>query len=226
MYGRNSHSTSASVWWIVPCRISYAGHVICQLTTLLKDLAPIAKRPAGEDVMTNVSPRTAARPLLTVNPYAKSWQKRDACAMSAFQRRTHRGPLQPSGLSKRDGRTHLKLMKSFSFANVITRLASSFGTGNSAFNIPVTLSPSVVLKPSKTRWGYCSLTVLVAFELTSCRRVTLWSVSERVGPCGRWEIIMASGRPRVSCRRIRSVTFWERQAGMRERITVLPRLRR
>jgi len=50
-----------------------------------------------------------------------------------------------------DVRTHLNEMKSFSFANVITLLASSFGTGNSAFIIPITLSPNFVLNPSNTR---------------------------------------------------------------------------
>ena len=78
--------------------------------------------------------------------------------------------------------THLNEMKSASLMKVMTRLASSFGTGNSALRIPITLSPSFVLNCSKIKWGYCSETVESALEETSCRRVTLCSVRESVGP--------------------------------------------
>ena len=47
--------------------------------------------------------------------------------------------------------THLKEMKSASLANVMILLASSFGTGNKAFNIPETRSPNFVLNPSNIK---------------------------------------------------------------------------
>jgi hypothetical protein len=140
---------------------------------------------------------------------------------SAFDKKT-----QQKEWGETDSTTYRNDMKSFSLANVITLLASSFGTGNSAFKIPETLSPSFVLNPSMTRCGYCSLTVLVAFELTSWRSTTLCNVNERVGPCGRWEMMSASGTPRVSCKRRRSVTFCEEQACRRSGRTVFPLLRR
>ena len=81
--------------------------------------------------------------------------------------------------------TDLKLMKSAWLANVMTLFASSLGTGNNALKIAETLSPNSVEKPSNINCGNCSETVLVELELTSWRRVTLWSVSDSVGPCGR-----------------------------------------
>jgi hypothetical protein len=121
---------------------------------------------------------------------------------------------------------HLKEMKSLSFINVMTRFASSFGTGNNALKIPMTLSPSCVLNPSKIKCGNCSLTVLVACDETSCRKTTLCRVIDRVGPCGRCEMMSASGTPRCSCTRMRSVMLLERQAGMRSDMVVFPRFRR
>lgn len=52
------------------------------------------------------------------------------------------------------------------------------------------------------------------------------NVSDRVGPWGKWDIMSASGTPRVSCRRRRSVTFWDMQACKRSGRTVFPRFRR
>lgn len=78
--------------------------------------------------------------------------------------------------------TYLNEMKSLSFAKVMTRLASSLGTGKSAPRIPFTRSPNLLPKPSKIRCGYCSDTVLSAFELTSCRSTTFDKVIDRVGP--------------------------------------------
>lgn len=122
--------------------------------------------------------------------------------------------------------THLNEIKSFSLTNVITRLASSFGTGNSAFRIPTIRSPSLLPKASKIKCGYCSETVLDALVETSCRSTTLWSVMESVGPCGRCETMSASGTPRVSWTKRRSVMFWARQVWRRSRRTVFPLLRR
>jgi hypothetical protein len=38
----------------------------------------------------------------------------------------------------------------------------------------------------------------------SCRKTTLCSEKEMVGPCGKWEMVIAVGVPRCSWRRIRS----------------------
>jgi hypothetical protein len=85
-----------------------------------------------------------------------------------------------------DSRQHLPLqkkknsrrneIKSFSFENVMTRLLSSLGTGNRYFKQSLTLSPSLELKFSKIKWGYCSETVEDRYDSMSWRRVTLWSV--------------------------------------------------
>ena len=142
----------------------------------------------------NLGPTSASCTSLC-DVFAKTW-----CLMTALGTRTKasRWGQRVRAVHGRLLRTHRKLTKSFSFANVITLLASSFGTGKSARRIPMTLSPSFVENPSNIRLGYCSETVLVAFEETSCRRVTLCRVRDKVGPWGRWEMIMASGRPRVS----------------------------
>jgi hypothetical protein len=76
------------------------------------------------------------------------------------------------------------------------------------------------------RCGYCSETVLSAFELTSCRSTTLDSVIDNVGPWGRCETIRASGTPRVSWTRIRSVMFCAKHVWRRSLSTVFPRFRR
>ena len=81
--------------------------------------------------------------------------------------------------------THRNEMKSFSFENVMTRLLSSLGTGNRYFRQSLTLSPSLELKFSKIKWGYCSETVDDRYDSMSWRRVTLWSVKYSVGPCGK-----------------------------------------
>lgn len=57
--------------------------------------------------------------------------------------------------------TYRNEMKSFWFAKVMTRFASSFGTGNRKRSALRTRSPSRPPKPSKIRCGYCSLTVLL-----------------------------------------------------------------
>ena len=72
--------------------------------------------------------------------------------------------------------THRNEIKSFSFENVMTRLLSSLGTGNRYFKQSPTLSPSLELKFSKIKWGYCSETVEDRYDSMSWRRVTLWSV--------------------------------------------------
>jgi len=123
-------------------------------------------------------------------------------------------------------RTYRKEIKSSAFANVMTRLASSLGTGNKAPKIHLTRSPSLLPNPSKIKCGYCSDTVLSAFELTSCRRVTFDNVIESVGPWGRWETMRASGTPLVSWIRIRSVMFCARHVWRRSFKTVFPRFRR
>jgi hypothetical protein len=124
------------------------------------------------------------------------------------------------------GGTHRNEIKSLSLANVMTLFASSFGTGNSACKIPLTLSPRRVENPSKIRWGYCSDTVELALDDTSWRSTTLWSVMEIVGPWGRCETMSASGTPRCSWIITRSVIPWAWHAGTRSRMTVLPRFSR
>lgn len=55
--------------------------------------------------------------------------------------------------------THLNEIKSSSFANVMTLLLSSLGTGKRYLRTFITLLPSFELKPSKMRCGACSETV-------------------------------------------------------------------
>ena len=57
--------------------------------------------------------------------------------------------------------------------------------GNRFFNILTVRSPSLVEKPSKTRCGYCSLTVPLKLPGISPRNTTLWSEKEAVGPWGK-----------------------------------------
>ena len=70
---------------------------------------------------------------------------------------------------------YLNEMKSFSFANVITRLLSSFGTGNRYFRMSRMRSPNFELKFSKMRCGYCSETVDDRYDSMSCLKATLCS---------------------------------------------------
>jgi ribosomal protein L37AE/L43A len=83
-------------------------------------------------------------------------------------------------------------MKSSSFENVITRVASGLGTGKRCLSTSCTRPPSTLEKFSKIRCGYCSETVESRYAATSCRRRTLFRVKYTVGPCGKCETIIAS----------------------------------
>ena len=69
--------------------------------------------------------------------------------------------------------TYLKEIKSSSLEKVMTLLLSSFGTGKRYFKQSRIRSPSLELKFSKMRCGYCSETVEDLYESMSCRRLTL-----------------------------------------------------
>ena len=104
-------------------------------------------------------------------------------------------------------------------------VAASRG-GKRCFNICTTLLPRGVVKFSKIRCGYDSLTVPLLVLGISCRRKTLCSENEAVGPCGRWDIVRAVGTPRCSWRRIKSVRAEALALETRFGRTRVPRLRR
>lgn len=104
-------------------------------------------------------------------------------------------------------------------------VAASRG-GKRCFNICTTLLPRGVLKFSKIRWGYDSLTVPLLVLGISCRRKTLCRENEAVGPCGKWDTVRAVGTPRCSWRRIKSVRADALALDTRFGRTSVPRLRR
>jgi len=164
MYGRRTHSTSASLCSSVPSRISYGRR---------SNRGPTSARWTSRCVAT------------------KTWCR--------------------------------KLMKSFRLANVITRRASSFGTGKRNRSALFTRSPRRPPNPSKIKCGNCSLTVELPWLATSCRRVTLCKVNMTVGPCGKCETTIASGTPRCSCTTIMSVIPFDRAAAASSGMVYVPR---
>ncbi len=104
-------------------------------------------------------------------------------------------------------------------------VAASRG-GKRCFNICTTLLPRGVLKFSKIRCGYDSLTVPLLVLGISCRRKTLCSENEAVGPCGKCDIVRAVGIPRCSWRRIKSVRAEALALETRLGRISVPRLRR
>lgn len=65
-------------------------------------------------------------------------------------------------------------MRSSLLENVITRFVSTLGTGNRCLRMLVTLSPSLLEKLLKIRWGYAS-GMLASFYFTSCLRTTFYN---------------------------------------------------
>lgn len=104
-------------------------------------------------------------------------------------------------------------------------VAASRG-GKRCFSICATRLPRGVLKFSKMRWGYDSLTVPLLALGRSWRRKTLCKEKEAVGPCGRWEMVRVVGTPRCSWRRIRSVREEALALDTRLGRMSVPRLRR
>ena len=89
-----------------------------------------------------------------------------------------------------------------------------------------TLFPRGVVKPSKIRCGYASLTVPRWLFGMSCLRTTLWRENWTVGPWGKWETVSEVGTPLCSCRTSRSVMPARCEPSTRCGRTALPLLRR
>ena len=100
-------------------------------------------------------------------------------------------------------------MKSSSFANVMTRLLSSLGTGNKNLSTSLIRIPRFEVNCSNIRCGYCSDTVDDLYEPISWRRATLWSEKWTVGPWGKWETIIASEKDELSGRNASRLLTWD-----------------
>ncbi len=99
----------------------------------------------------------------------------------------------------------LKLIKSSRFAKVMILCESGLATGNKCWSTVCTRCPRAVFKSWKIKWGYIS-GIVWSFSSTSCLNTTFWSPKYRVGPTGKWQIIMPSGCPLCSCSKTKSVT--------------------